>query len=632
MPTERTPLIAKTDSKLPPSPEEVDRQLEAPPYSWWKSSSAEVGPLEIPRSQRTAILIGIWIATFVTSLNTTLVATLLSAISSDFQKANQASWLGTSYLLATCTFTPLYGRLCNVMGRKSATQTAVLFLAVGVLGCGLAPGMELLILARFIAGIGGGGILTIASVVTSDMYSMRDRSMVQGVVNLFNGLGMGLAGPIIGWRWAFILQVPFFLISLFLITFNLNYVTPGVGTNAWEMLKRIDFGGCFALLLSIGSILTLLSLKYNDELPWDDNLVIASIAIAVIFTILFIVVELAIVPEPIMAPFLLKMKIPVLVAISNLLVSVASFAVMYYLPMWYETVRLDSAGVAGLHLIPNCVAMSLGALVAGIVMQRTGKYLLVNHLLGSFPSIFVGGLVLMGINSDCIPGWLSTIPVGFGIAAVLQTTLIALLASIPHSVMAIGIGFGQLFRGIGQVFGVAAAAAIFQAVIDPELRSRIKGPGSDELISRMKKSYRVVAELPPDVQILAREAYANALRAVFIACFAAVVLSILFRLGIPERSLDSATPEADTSASDASTVVDDNLSEADSEPSEERIKRTANDPHLALAGDGGVIVSAPMQSCPTHVSYDGTYGACSSANVITRRTKDDQNQDTSKPE
>lgn len=64
---------------------------------------------------------------------------------------------------------------------------------------------------------------------------------------------------------------------------------------------------------------------------------------------------------------------------------------------------------------------------------------------------------------------------------ILKLHLVALLASIPHSVMAIGIGFGQLFRGIGQVFGVAAAAAIFQSVIDPELRSRIKGPGADEV-------------------------------------------------------------------------------------------------------------------------------------------------------
>lgn len=55
-----------------------------------------------------------------------------------------------SYLLATCTFTPLYGRLCNVMGRRGANQTAVFFAALGTLACGLSPNMEVLIAARFV--------------------------------------------------------------------------------------------------------------------------------------------------------------------------------------------------------------------------------------------------------------------------------------------------------------------------------------------------------------------------------------------------------------------------------------------------------------------------------------------------
>lgn len=57
----------------------------------------------------------------------------------------------TSFLLATATFTPLYGRLCNVMGRKRAQQTAVLFMGIGTLLCGLSSSMEMLIAARFVS-------------------------------------------------------------------------------------------------------------------------------------------------------------------------------------------------------------------------------------------------------------------------------------------------------------------------------------------------------------------------------------------------------------------------------------------------------------------------------------------------
>ena len=83
---------------------------------------------------------------------------VMSSISSEFQAANQAAWLGTAFLLATCTFTPLYGRLCTVMGRRGAQQVALTFAATGTLLCGMAPSMNMLIAARFIAGIGGGGL------------------------------------------------------------------------------------------------------------------------------------------------------------------------------------------------------------------------------------------------------------------------------------------------------------------------------------------------------------------------------------------------------------------------------------------------------------------------------------------
>lgn len=92
---------------------------------------------------------------------------MVSSISSEYHQSNQASWLGTScvsllvifgiyltrlrYLLATCTFTPLYGRLSNVMGRRGANQTAVFFAGIGTLCCGLSTSLEMLIAARFVS-------------------------------------------------------------------------------------------------------------------------------------------------------------------------------------------------------------------------------------------------------------------------------------------------------------------------------------------------------------------------------------------------------------------------------------------------------------------------------------------------
>ena len=87
----------------------------------------------------------------------TVVATLLSPIGAYFNRSNQSSYIGTAYLLSVCCFTPLYGRLSDILGRKGAMILALVLFGLGTLLCGIAPSMNVLIAARAIAGMGGGG-------------------------------------------------------------------------------------------------------------------------------------------------------------------------------------------------------------------------------------------------------------------------------------------------------------------------------------------------------------------------------------------------------------------------------------------------------------------------------------------
>ena len=72
-------------------------------------------------------------------------------------------------------------------------------------------------------------------------------------------------------------------------------------------------------------------------------------ALSGVFFVLFVWIELKIAPEPVLPPFLLKQKIPVLVGISNFLVATCNFSVMYNFPTWFQTVLLTSASEAGKH-------------------------------------------------------------------------------------------------------------------------------------------------------------------------------------------------------------------------------------------------------------------------------------------
>ena len=179
-----------------------------------------------------------------------------------------------------------------------------------------------------------------------------------------------------------------------------------------------------------------------------------------------------------MPPFLLRQKIPVLVSISNVLVSICNLSVTYFFPMWFETVKLSTASSAGQFLrvlsslsdisiqrCPCCaeqcshvrrvsvcwvcayvIKRAFSYIVFRWIMHRTGKYKTLNLIFGLFPTL---ATILIATLNEGSPEWLQwlsivrfsvyqlhqpshiqQIPLGFGASVVLQTTLIALLASV----------------------------------------------------------------------------------------------------------------------------------------------------------------------------------------------------------
>ncbi|KAG8858118.1 hypothetical protein FRB91_010335 [Serendipita sp. 411] len=516
-----------------------------------------------------------------------MVAALMSAIASSYSSANQASWIGTSFLLATCTFTPHYGRLCTVLGRRGAHQVAIIFASLGTLGCGVAPGMKWLIASRFLAGVGGGGLFVTTGIVTSDMYSMRDRSLTQGIASVVNCSGLGIGGYLggvimdrIGWRWAFLIQLPFFALSFLLTTTLLNYKTQGGSKSASDTLKRVDYGGAVTMLIFVGSILLLLSFRYNSGYEWSHPYVYVPLMTGILSLIAFVVVELFLAPEPVMPPFLLHQRIPILVGLNNVLVAVCNFSLTYFFPMWFETVKLTTASEAGAHIAPNSISMSLGSLFAGWYMHRTGKYKALNIIFGILPTIAAGYIVSLDERSNKWSQWLSIIPLGFGNSVVLQTTLIALLLSVDRYSMAVSIGFVQLFSGFGQVLGVAISSAIFQSLLGRELRSRLPGPGSEKLIEQIRESSEVIRQLPPELQRPVRDAYAVSLRAVFILAACCAFVAFLARFPIPELPMD----QGDEDCNAASDLDQDGQRKASSGAPPPNSSRVPS-PNIQTGGD-----------------------------------------------
>jgi MFS family permease len=97
---------------------------------------------------------------FLAGFDGTITASTYAIISSEFNAANTASWLTTSYLITSTAFQPLYGRFSDIFGRRICFFTSTITFAIGCLGCAVARDVVVLNLMRALTGLGGGGLLT----------------------------------------------------------------------------------------------------------------------------------------------------------------------------------------------------------------------------------------------------------------------------------------------------------------------------------------------------------------------------------------------------------------------------------------------------------------------------------------
>ena len=135
------------------------------------------------------ILPAVGIGIFLAAADQTIIVSCYGKIGSDLEALNKSSWIATSYFLTLTSFQPLYGKLSDIFGRKEALLFAYTIFGLGCLLCGLARTMDGFIAARAFAGIGGGGMTTVVSILMSDIVPLRERGTWQGIINIIYASG-----------------------------------------------------------------------------------------------------------------------------------------------------------------------------------------------------------------------------------------------------------------------------------------------------------------------------------------------------------------------------------------------------------------------------------------------------------
>lgn len=138
---------------------------------------------EIPQRSKlkiAVIMFSLGVAVLLVALDITIVTTALPTISAEFNSASGYTWIGSAYLIACSAATPIWGKVSDIFGRKPILLVTNAIFFLGSLLAGVAVNIDMLIAARVIQGIGGGGLITLVNIAISDLFSVRDRGAYFG--------------------------------------------------------------------------------------------------------------------------------------------------------------------------------------------------------------------------------------------------------------------------------------------------------------------------------------------------------------------------------------------------------------------------------------------------------------------
>ncbi|KAI1409978.1 MFS general substrate transporter [Hypoxylon sp. FL1857] len=439
-----------------------------------------------------AIIIALCIVSLLSAAENTVVVTSLPTIVEKLGVGQDYVWISNVFFLTSAAVQPLCGQLSNLFGRRHLALSIVAIYIIGSGVCGGARNPAMLIAGRAIQGAGSGGINMIIDVIISDLVPLRQRGNFIAIILAVYGIGTTL-GPFLGgviventsWRWVFYINLPVGAVAYILLFLFLR-VKWDRSTTAYEKIRRLDYIGNGILIASTVSIL--IALTWADVMyTWGSWHILVPLLVGVGGMMFFVAFEgLPFVAEPVMPLRLFNNRTAVIVYVSTFLNSLENYWSFFFVPLYFQAVKLASPAESGVDLLVFSLVGIPGAAIALLILSKWGRYKILHVVSSGLFTLGIGLFSIMDQNTSTAAWVFINIAAALGTSMLSNTLLPAFQASLKEADQAAATASWAFIRSFGNIWGVAISAAIFNSftasyapmVDDPRARALLTSGNS----------------------------------------------------------------------------------------------------------------------------------------------------------